>query len=113
MNPVENEIYVRGFPAGQTKWRVSSEGGDQVHWRKDGKEIFFIAPDLKLMAVPVQSESNGLDFGTPKPLFALATRGQFQNINVVNDGRFLYDVMPDGQRFLVLNPAGDPGAPPM
>ena len=51
--------------------RISSDGGDQVRWRPDGKELFYIARDARLMAVPLRLSSNGetVEAGTPIPLF--------------------------------------------
>jgi len=49
------EIYVRPFPASGGKWQVSSEGGIYPQWRRDGRELFYVAPDNKLMAVPIQA----------------------------------------------------------
>ena len=48
------EIYVRGFPQTGGKWLVSVAGGTQPRWRRDGREIYYVAPDNKLMAVEVK-----------------------------------------------------------
>src|SRR5262249_35083715 len=72
-----SEVYVQTFPLSTAKWQVSAEGGSQPLWRRDGKEMFYIAPDGQLMAVPV---STGVAFeaGTPKPLFrTLAVGARF------------------------------------
>ena len=61
-----NEVYVQSFPAGGAKWPVSSKGGDWVRWRRDGREMFYIAADRKLMSVAVQPISGSLEFGTPR-----------------------------------------------
>jgi hypothetical protein len=104
-----NEVYVQSFPAGRAKWRVSSKGGDWVRWRGDGREIFYIAPDRKVMSVTVQAVSGSLEFGTPRALFtipiALASTG--------NLAPYTYDVMPEGQRFLAMAPAGNAASPTM
>ena len=89
------EIYVRSFPEGETgikpgKWRVSTAGGVQPRWRRDGKELFFNTPDGKLMAVGVKTGST-FEPGVPVELFD--TRDPSEN--------FGFDVSPDGQRFLV------------
>ena len=62
------EIYVQGFPNHAGKWQVSTNGGSTPVWSRDGKELFYIAADQKLMAVDVK---NGAEFeaGVPKPLF--------------------------------------------
>jgi len=104
-----NEVYVRSFPAGGAKRRVSSKGGDWVRWRGDGGEMFYIAADGKVMSVAVQASAGSLELGTPQALFmipvALATSGDI--------APYSYDVRPDGQRFLVAVPAGDAVLPPM
>ena len=86
------EVYVRGF-AGEGKWRVSSEGGHSSAWRRDGKELFYVSPDGRLMSVPV---TPGPEFrgGTPVALFRVPTLFNFDEVSQ-------YDVSPDGQRFLM------------
>ena len=104
-----NEVYVQSFPAGIAKWRVSIKGGDWVRWRRDGRELFYIAADRRLMSVAVRSLSGSLEFGTPQALFmipvAMAMSGSL--------APYTYDVMPDGQRFLAAAPVGDAASPPM
>ena len=61
----ENEVYVRPFlpnaPGAGGKWQVSTAGGTQPRWRRDGKELFYLATDRSLMSVPVRSpDSSGL-----------------------------------------------------
>lgn len=92
---------MQSFPAGAGKFQVSSGGGSQPRWRRDGKELFYIAPDGKLMAVDVKAPLSGrgapsLEFGIPHALFD----SQMWNA-AVNLVTFRYDVTPDGQRFLV------------
>ena len=48
------ELYVQSFPAGRGKWQISTSGGDQPSWRRDGKELFYVAPDGKLRAVEIE-----------------------------------------------------------
>jgi hypothetical protein len=80
-----------------------------VRWRGDGREIFYIAPDRKVVSVAVQANAGSLEFGTPRGLFTiplvLATTG--------NLAPYTYDVMRDGQRFLAVAPVGDPASPTM
>ena len=82
-------------------------GGSQPRWRLDGKELFYIAPDGRLMAVPIAMSTNRLDLraGAPVPLFAtrLATGGNIFTAGyaakaqyaVMSDGRFLMNVSVD------------------
>jgi serine/threonine protein kinase/Tol biopolymer transport system component len=103
-----NEVYVQSFPAGGAKWKVSSKGGDWVRWPRDGQEIFYIAGDRKLMSVGVQAVSGSLEFGSPRALFTIPFVAPPAGVSAP----YTYDVMPDGQRFLALVPAGDAGVPP-
>jgi hypothetical protein len=90
-----SEVYVQPFPEGGNRILVSRSSGAWPVWRRDGKELFFIAADSRLMAVSV-SLTGGFQPGTPQPLFEVPLGG----------GRGLgspaqYDVTSDGQRFLV------------
>ena len=87
------EVYVAPFPGPGQKRRISNQGGDQPRWRKDGKELFFISADDRLMAVEISSEAPSRT-GAPQPLFALVP-------NRHGDFPSDYDVSNDGQRFLV------------
>ena len=88
------EVYVRRFPGGEGKWRVSTNGGAQAMWRGDGKELFYLAADGRLMAVDVTAETSRLTTGPPRVLFDTGIRGLFV------DRRNHYVVTRDGQRFL-------------
>ncbi len=87
------EVYVQTFPASGGKWRVSTGGGNQPQWRRDGKELFYIAADRKLMAVDVKLGAT-FEAGVPKTLFStrVLTLTEFRNH---------YAVTADGQRFLI------------
>jgi Tol biopolymer transport system component len=93
------EIYVQPFPDPLAKFQVSTNGGAQVRWRRDGKELFFIALDNRLMAAPIRLDSGGqaLEAGAPVALFATHIGGAVgQDVY-----RQQYMVSPDGQRFLM------------
>ena len=51
------------------KWQISTAGGAQPRWRGDGKELYYMAPDGKLMAVEVKATSESFEHGTPQALF--------------------------------------------
>lgn len=76
-----------------------------VRWRRDGKELFYVGLDDRLMAVPIQFAANGqtAEPGMPVPLFA--TRF------VAPQNRQQYIVSPDGQRFLMNAPTNDVASP--
>ena len=97
------EVYVRSFPVSGGQWQISNSGGDAPRWRHDGRELFYIAADNKLMAVEVNENSGTFEFGIPKPLFELRA-----NLAVASP----YDVAADGQRFLVAALDEQGGAPP-
>jgi len=89
------EIYVTSFPDAHGKWQVSNAGGDQPKWRGDGKELFYLSNDSRIMAVPVKTGAN-FDAGSPTALF----QANPHEI-VATSVQFSYDASPDGQRFLI------------
>jgi len=84
------EVYVQTFPTKGGKWQVSIDGGERPVWSRDGKELYFISPDQKMMAVEIKGGAN-FDRGAPKPLFdvRIAATNWF---DVSKDGRFLLPV---------------------
>jgi eukaryotic-like serine/threonine-protein kinase len=89
------EIYVTSFPEARGKWQVSSRGGEQPRWRGDGKELFYLSSDGKVMAVPVTGGTN-FDAGAPVALFQANARE-----TAATTEQTFYDVTRDGQRFLI------------
>jgi serine/threonine protein kinase/Tol biopolymer transport system component len=88
------EVYVRPFPESGGQWQVSTAGGIAPRWRRDGKELYYIAPDARLMAVPISVKGATLEPGTPVPLFQtqIVGGGSYPNrpqYDVASDGRFL------------------------
>jgi Tol biopolymer transport system component len=98
------QVYVRSFPAGDQEIAVSTAGGGQPRWRKDGKELYYRAPDDNIMAVEIQAGAR-LEAGIPHPLFLAVVRA----IEAGNPTRHVLAVTPDGQRFLLRIPAGSGG----
>jgi Tol biopolymer transport system component len=92
------EIFIQSFPGPGGKIQVSTGGGAQVRWRKDGRELFYIALDGKLMAVPIRPSADGrsIEAATPVALFATRVGGAIR-------GTYLqqYVVSPKGDRFLM------------
>jgi len=82
------EIYVQTFPNPGGKWQVSSNGGGLPIWSRDGKELFFIGADQKLMAVEVKGGAK-FEAGVPKLLFDTHLSGLNSGYDVSKDGRFL------------------------
>jgi len=89
------EVVVQRFPRTDGKWQVSTSGGSQPRWSADGRELYFIAPDGKLMATPVSASSATFTSGTPVPLFPAKVApfggASKQQYAVSRDGRFLID----------------------
>jgi serine/threonine protein kinase len=103
------EIYVQHIPPNGTKFQISATGGASPRWRRDGKELFYLAPGPKLMALSVKTG----------PVFEPAqARVLFESVPIAiagGTGGFRFQPSPDGQRFLALVEAeGDlPAAPPI
>ncbi len=89
------EVYVTSFPDAHGKWQVSNGGGDQPKWRGDGKELFYLAPDGKIIAAAVTGGAS-FDAGTAVALFQANPREM-----VATSEQVSYDVTADGQKFLV------------
>jgi dipeptidyl aminopeptidase/acylaminoacyl peptidase len=91
------EIYVQPFQRNGPRMRISTDGGVQAFWGRDGTELFYLALDGRLMAVPVRASSTAADLetGTARALFS-ARVGGLQDISLNH-----YHVSPDSQRFLV------------
>jgi Tol biopolymer transport system component len=87
-------VVVEAVAGGETRIPISGLAGAQPRWSRDGRRIFYFAPDRKLMEVPVEVRNGVFSAGVPRPLFqthVVAPRFAF----------FQYDVTPDSQRFLV------------
>lgn len=94
------EIYVQPFPGPGAKIPVSIDGGTEPRWRANGREIFYISPDAKMMAVSFQSSGSTPEIGKPVTLFQTrkvrgGTSNVLQQYDVSQDGRFLINVNAD------------------
>jgi serine/threonine-protein kinase len=89
------EVYVRPFPdVGSAKWQVSLSGGTSPIWARNGRELFYLNGRQELVSVEIR-QGAGFSVGEPKVLFSAApytVGGSYQ----------LYDVAPDGQRFVMV-----------
>jgi eukaryotic-like serine/threonine-protein kinase len=88
------EVYVTPFPGPGGKWQVSTDGGWFPQWRRDGKELFYMSLDNKVMSAEVRENGQSFVIGAVKPLFQ--TR-PYLGIFIAS----LFDVTGDGQRFIV------------
>jgi len=94
----QHEIYVQPYPGPGRKVTVSTNGGAQVRWRRDGKELFYVALDSRVMAVPISesADKQSLEPGTPVALFPARVGGVIEELS-----RQQYMVSDDGERFLM------------
>jgi Tol biopolymer transport system component len=96
------EVYVSSFPDGAHKVQVSTAGGTSPNWAPDGRELYYVSPQKKLMAVDIKL-APAFAAGVPKPLFAIPASGTITT--------YEYQVARDG-RFLIAAPVEEWGAGP-
>src|SRR5215470_840015 len=101
------EVYVSPFPAPGNKWQVSRGGGREPRWRRDGKELFYISADGKMVAVQVKTVKS-FEAGSPMTLFQTHTRQPISALDLV-----FYDVSADGQKFLIDSKVVDRDSSPL
>jgi len=86
------EVYVVAFHGGQGKWQVSTNGGYQPQWSRDGKELYYFnQASRSVLATPVKEINEGLEFGAAQPLASNANSSQ----------KGFYNVSPDGKKILL------------
>jgi len=93
------EVYVQTFPEHSGKWQISTGGGMDPHWRGDGKELYYLSNDQRMMAVTIRT-TPAFEADVPAALFP---------VQVLFPGfgpRTHYAVTADGQRFLLAAPLG-------
>ena len=97
------EVYVQPVSGPSGKWQISTEGGREVVWARNGREIFY-RNGTKMMVVDVKTDPT-FTAGRPRLLF----EGDYR----VTAGRGIadYDAAPDGQRFLMIQEGGKESAP--
>ncbi len=88
------DVFVQTFPASGGKWQISINGGQQLLWRSDGKELYYLSADGKLMAVEVKP-GDSFEAGAPRALFDLAPVR-------ASVGASSYAVTAAGDRFLFI-----------
>jgi len=93
-----DEVYIQAFPSTGAKWQVSNNQGTQPRWRGDSRELFFMSETTQRMWVAgIRASAGRVEIETPQPLFpVLGFPGP----------SYVYDVTPDGQRFVVVSPPG-------
>jgi hypothetical protein len=93
-----DEVYIDAFPEPQGRKRISTSGGQYHKWGADARELFYVSPDNKLMAVSLKLGSDTLEPSPPRELFPLPMRSTAAGAT--------YESSRDGQRFLVLTSPG-------
>jgi serine/threonine protein kinase/Tol biopolymer transport system component len=88
------EIYIRTFPDPRAKFQISTSGGRYPQWGRGGRELYYISPDSKVIAVSLKMGLDSLETASPQALFALPQLGY------INDSPYQADAA--GERFLVL-----------
>jgi eukaryotic-like serine/threonine-protein kinase len=101
------EVYVQSFPASGGKWQVSTRGGFTPRWRGDGRELFYLAPDRRIMAVEVRTTGTTLEVSAATPLF----QAPVDVVSAVATNR--YAVSADGRRFLINAPVETTSSAPI
>jgi serine/threonine protein kinase len=101
----KQEVYVQEFPESNGKIIVSRGGGRAPRWRGDGRELYYLSPDRKMMAVPI-TYAPQFDSGLPQPLFGNV---DLRDLPV----NAQYDVAADGSRFLLNRAVGEQGSRPL
>ena len=103
-----DEIHVMAFATQGGKWQISTAGGDDPRWRRDGRELFYFAGNT-IMAAEVNVTGPSFRVGTVRPLFDVRRRTAGY---LAFGAGSSYDVTADGQRFLVNDAADEQEAPP-
>ena len=97
------EIYVQPYPGPGGKWQISTEGGTEPVWNRNGRELFYRSGN-KMMAVDITTQPSFLRASPGCSLRDRTCRPRQRSPN--------YDVSPDGQRFLMLKPSEQAQAAP-
>jgi eukaryotic-like serine/threonine-protein kinase len=98
-----DEVYIRAFPDPQGKWRVSTGGGEFPEWSPDGRELYYVSPQNKLMAVSLKFGIDAVEPAAPRELFGLPGERYMS--------AYPYAVAPDGKRFLARVTVQDANQP--
>jgi eukaryotic-like serine/threonine-protein kinase len=86
------EIYIDSFPEPKGRVRISTDGGEYPEWSPDGRELYYVSRDSKLMAVGLKMGTDSVEPSTPRESFSL---------RATETGQSPYEVAADGRRFLV------------
>jgi Tol biopolymer transport system component len=90
-----NEVYIQPYPGPGAKLQISTEGGTQPVWASSGRELFYLSRDRKIMSVPLDLDGD-FQAGVPR----LRVPASIASSSYLDFAQ--YDVMPDGQSFIVI-----------
>jgi Tol biopolymer transport system component len=100
----QSEVYVTTFPTPGRRWQISTEGGREPSWSGDGRRLFYRDSRSVLRATVVGGRGDSLIIGNTRRLFELPARFAIEK---------QWDVTPDGERFLIVEPVGADQLPPI
>jgi len=101
------QVYVISFPSADRIRQISNNGGVEPRWRQDGKELYYLALDGKMMAAGISAGSE-ITSEVPRVLFDTGF-----GVKPAGSGSRLYAVTPDGERFLLLKPVAEAATTPI
>jgi len=108
------EVFVQPFPnVTQGVWRISTAGGRQPKWARNGRELFYLAPDGAIMSAGIEVAPGVASIEPRTPVLLVKGEGYFTG--VANQLGRTWDVSADGTRFLRIKPTNTPDlsdAPP-
>jgi Tol biopolymer transport system component len=99
------EVFLTAFLRGGGKWQVSTSGGTCPRWRADGRELVYMSLDNKVMSAEILEQGSTLVIGKVQTLF--------QANPVPRAPECMYDVAPDGKKFVVVTLAVEQGSQPL
>jgi serine/threonine protein kinase len=102
----QSEIYVTPFSRPSERHRISPNGGGRPRWRRDGKELYYVALDGNLMATETRISETNVEAGPPHALLTITGYSPFA-------AGYPYEISADGQRILTLIPVGDAAVQPV
>jgi DNA-binding winged helix-turn-helix (wHTH) protein/Tol biopolymer transport system component len=95
------EVYVRAYPRAERQTQISTGGGLTPRWSRDGRELTYLTLDGTLMSVRIETQGRDLMAGPPQALFTAPFAFDWHETVLGQRYHSLYDISPDGQRFLV------------
>jgi Tol biopolymer transport system component len=87
------ELYITSFPPKGANVRISGGGARAVRWAPDGRELFYVSADGRLMAAPVRTQP-ALEVGAPRPLFTISAAARWKDFDVARDGKKFLAIIP-------------------